>query len=143
MENPSILSHVSVGVRDMARSARFYDAVLGTLGVQRMFDEPFGIGYGRAFAEFWIGRPYDGGEPGAGNGTHFAFLAQSREEVDAFWATALAEGGSGDGAPGLRADYSPGYYACFVRDPDGHKIEAHVSEPVGEAPEGDPEAHPT
>jgi catechol 2,3-dioxygenase-like lactoylglutathione lyase family enzyme len=143
MDSPSIMSHVSIGVRDVERSARFYDAVLGTLGARRIFEVPSGIGYGRVFPEFWIGQPYDGGEPGTGNGTHFAFLARSREEVDAFWAAALAEGGTGEGQPGLRADYEPGYYACFLRDPDGHKIEAHVVEHGGEAPEGEPEAHPT
>lgn len=144
MDNPSIMSHVSVGVRDLERSARFYDAALACVGARRILDySPHAVAYGRVFPEFWIGRPHDGGEPGTGNGTHFAFLARSREEVDAFWRAALAQGGQEDGSPGLRPDYEPGYYACFVRDPDGHKIEVHLIEPTGEAPEGEPEAHPT
>lgn len=132
MENPSIMSHVSVGVADMDRSARFYDAVLAPFGARRILDlGPHGIAYGRVFPEFWIGRPLDGGAPAPGNGTHFAFLARSRDEVDAFWAAGLAHGGIGDGEPGPRADYGPGYYACYLRDPDGNKIEAHVMEEAG------------
>ncbi len=145
MENPSIMSHVSVGVADMERSARFYDAALAPFGARRIMDySPHAVAYGRVFPEFWIGRPLDGGAPSAGNGIHFAFLARSRDEVDAFWAAGLAHGGTGDGEPGLRADYGPGYYACFLRDPDGHKVEAHVMEEAEAAPaEAEAEAHPT
>lgn len=144
MENPSLMSHVSVGVSDMTRSAAFYDAVLAVFGARRMFDDASVICYGRAYPEFCIGTPYDGGPPSVGNGTHFGFLAQSREEVEAFWAAALAHGGSGDGAPGPRPDYGPGYYGCFVRDLDGHKIEAQFQdEAAGAGTDGEPEAHPS
>lgn len=126
--NPSIMSHVSVGVRDVPRAAAFYDAVLATLGARRVEDHGTAVGYGRMFPEFWIGAPSDGGEPTVGRGTHFAFLAASRAEVDAFWTAALAGGATPDGPPGPREHYGPGYYACFVRDLDGHKIEAHCIE---------------
>lgn len=145
-ENPSIMSHVSLGVADVERSAAFYDAVLATLGAGRVMEHPGVIAYGRAFPEFWIGRPHDGGAPGVGNGTHMGFLARSRDEVHAFWEAALAHGGAGDGAPGPRAHYGPGYYGCFVRDPDGHKIEAQWSDPAagaGEGEAGEVEAHPS
>ncbi|MBP1806231.1 VOC family protein [Rubellimicrobium aerolatum] len=146
MESPSILSHVSIGVADLGRSSAFYDAVLAVLGARRLIDEDGAVVYGRIFPEFGIGRPLDGGPPGVGNGMHFAFLARSRGEVDAFWRVGLEQGATEEGAPGLRPDYGPGYYACFLRDPDGHKIEAHVMDDATEEDTGaaeEAEAHPT
>ncbi|NJC08862.1 VOC family protein [Polymorphobacter fuscus] len=128
MDTPSLMSHVSVGVADLDRASRFYDAVLATLGARRIVDEAFGIAYGRQFPEFWIGRPHDGQPPVAGNGAHFAFLAADRGQVTAFHAAALAAGGSDDGAPGPRPHYGAEYYGAFARDPDGNKIEAMVWE---------------
>jgi catechol 2,3-dioxygenase-like lactoylglutathione lyase family enzyme len=117
------LSHVSVGVTDIPRARRFYDAVLATLAI-RMMVEFEGAGYGRDFPEFWIGPPHDGKPASAGNGTHICFKAESKEQVDDFHAKALELGGTDEGAPGLRPEYMPNYYAAFVRDPDGNKIEA-------------------
>ncbi len=118
-----ILSHVSVGVTDIPRARRFYDGVLATLRV-RMLVEFEGAGYGVDFPEFWIGHPHDGAPMSAGNGTHICFNANSKDEVDAFHARALELGGHDEGQPGLRPEYLPNYYAAFVRDPDGNKIEA-------------------
>jgi catechol 2,3-dioxygenase-like lactoylglutathione lyase family enzyme len=108
-DNPSILSHVSVGVADLGRAAAFYDAVLARLGARRVMEHPGVIADGRAFPEFWIGQPFDSGAPSPGNGAHVGFLARSRAEVDAFWEAALAHweaalahGGAGEGAPGGR-----------------------------------------
>jgi catechol 2,3-dioxygenase-like lactoylglutathione lyase family enzyme len=145
MDNPSIMSHVSIGVADVARSAAFYDAVLAVIDARRLVQHGDIIGYGRVFPEFWIGPPHDGGRPSAGNGTHFGFLARSREEVDAFWRAALDLGATPDGEPGPRPHYGPGYYGCFLRDPDGHKIEAQVTleDPNGTGGEAEVEAHPT
>ena len=120
----SVLSHVSLGTNDYPRAKAFYDAVLGTLQIRCVMDFPGGAGYGRAFPEFWIQSPHDGRPSSAGNGAHVAFLANSVDEVKAFHAKALELGGSDDGAPGLRPEYSAGYYAAFVRDLDGNKIEA-------------------
>lgn len=120
----SILSHVSLGTNDYDRAKAFYDALLATLQIRCVMDFPGGAGYGREFPEFWIQRPHDGGRAAVGNGVHVAFLATSEAEVDAFHAKALELGGSCDGPPGLRPDYEKGYYAAFVRDLDGHKIEA-------------------
>jgi catechol 2,3-dioxygenase-like lactoylglutathione lyase family enzyme len=121
----SILSHVSVGVSDLPRARAFYDAVMSALGYGVVMDHPeHGTAYGTAFPEFWIGRPHDGAAASAGNGTHIAFLAPDRAAVEAFHAAALAHGGSCDGPPGLRPEYTESYYAGFVRDPDGNKIEA-------------------
>lgn len=121
---PSIISHVSVGTNDFDRAKAFYTAVLGTLEVKVMMEHPGAVAFGRAFPEFWVGVPHDGGKAAVGNGSHFGFLAVSRAQVDAFYAKALALGGQGDGAPGPRDLYGPQYYGAFVRDLDGHKIEA-------------------
>lgn len=121
---PSVLSHVSLGSNDYPRAKAFYDAVLATLQIRCVMDFPGGAGYGRAFPEFWVQAPHDGGRASVGNGVHVAFLANSVEEVHAFHAKALALGATDDGAPGPRPDYGPDYYAAFVRDLDGHKIEA-------------------
>lgn len=127
MENPSILSHVSLGTNRFADAVAFYDQVLATLGIGRVADvtEHFpAIAYGRAYPEFWIQAPYDGKPAQTANGVHIAFFAASREEVHAFYDAALAAGATDDGAPGERPQYGKEYYGCFVRDLDGHKIEA-------------------
>ncbi|WP_255989287.1 VOC family protein [Chitinolyticbacter albus] len=123
-DNPSIMSHVSLGTNRFAEAAAFYDAVLATVGARRVLDFPGAIAYGKAYPEFWVQTPYDGQRAAAGNGTHFGFFAASPAEVDAFYTAALAHGASGDGAPGPREEYGAPYYGCFVRDLDGHKIEA-------------------
>ncbi|MDX2101086.1 MAG: VOC family protein [Alphaproteobacteria bacterium] len=124
------LDHVSVGVSDVAAARTFYDAALAPLGLVRamgegMGDDSWGWGYGKpnAFAQFWVQLPYDGGRPQPGNGCHVALRATNRAAVDAFHAAALAAGATCDGPPGLRS-YHPTYYAAFIRDPDGNKIEA-------------------
>jgi catechol 2,3-dioxygenase-like lactoylglutathione lyase family enzyme len=123
-ENPSIMSHVSVGTNDFERSTRFYDAVLGALGAKRLIEHPGAVAYGKVYPEFWVGVPFDQQPAETGNGIHFGFLAQSQAQVDAFYQAALAAGAQDDGKPGPRPLYGKPYYGCFVRDPDGHKIEA-------------------
>ncbi|MEQ9814927.1 MAG: VOC family protein [Azospirillaceae bacterium] len=118
-----MFNHVSVGTNDLAKAATFYDAVLGALGYRRTFSEDFGLAWGIAFPEFWATLPHDTQVATVGNGVHVAFIAPDRETVDRFHALALAHGGTDDGAPGERP-YEKGYYAAFVRDPDGNKIEA-------------------
>jgi catechol 2,3-dioxygenase-like lactoylglutathione lyase family enzyme len=121
---PSVISHVSLGTNDYPRAKAFYDAVLATLQIGCVMDFPGGAGYGRAFPEFWIQSPHDGGRASAGNGVHVSFLANTINEVEAFHAKALQLGGQDEGAPGYRPEYTPRYYAAFVRDLDGNKIEA-------------------
>ena len=119
-----LVSHVSVGVSDLARAGVFYDAVMAVLGARRVMEHGGGIGYGRTFPEFWASRPHDRQPAVTGNGTHICFAADGPEVVDAFHAAGLAAGGHDDGAPGRRPEYAPGYYAAFLRDPDGNKVEA-------------------
>lgn len=120
-DNPSIISHVSLGTNDLERAGRFYDAVLAAISSRRVMEhEGAAIAYGKSFPEFWVGKPFDGGRAEPANGVHIGFLA----EVDAFHRAALDAGGTSDGEPGPRPMYGKPYYGCFVRDPDGHKVEA-------------------
>lgn len=119
------MSHVSVGVTDLYRAGVFYDAVLAVVGARRVTEHGAGIGYGRAFPEFWARLPRDSrGAPVAGMGANVCFHASDPEAVVAFHDAGLAAGGYSDGAPGPRPEYAAGYYAAFLRDPDGNKVEA-------------------
>ncbi len=126
-----LIDHTGIGVADVARSAKFYDAALGALGLRRVVQLPEGdgadgIAYGVDVPCFWIDRFHPHGVK-----QHTAFVAQSRAQVDAFYAAAIAAGGTGNGSPGLRdpaTGYPPGYYAAFVLDPEGNNIEAVIRE---------------
>ena len=103
-ENPSIMSHVSIGTNDFERSVAFYDAVLPALGCKKLYDlaEFSAVAYGKVFPEFWVQKPIDGQPASVGNGTHFCFIAASNAEVDAFHEAAVAAGANDDGPPGPR-----------------------------------------
>jgi catechol 2,3-dioxygenase-like lactoylglutathione lyase family enzyme len=120
-----MLDHVSIGVRDLARAKRFYDAALQPLGYSCLSDGADGLGYGGSAASLWINAAERPVPPDEKSGLHVCFAAPSRDSVDAFHAAGLGAGGKDNGPPGLRADYGPGYYAAFVIDPDGYRIEAH------------------
>ena len=119
-----MIHHVSVGTNNLARSKRFYDGVLPIVGITLMAADESGLGYGSGTFHFSVQIPIDGRPATVGNGSHIAFAVEDRSVVDRFYAAALEHGGSADGAPGLRPDYDANYYGAFVRDPDGHKIEA-------------------
>ncbi len=123
-QNPCILSHVSLGSNRFDEAVVFYDQVLATLGCRRILEPPGAVAWGREYPEFWIQRPFDGGSAAVGNGTHVGFFAADQAAVDAFHRAALAAGARDEGAPGPRPEYGEPYYGCFVRDLDGHKIEA-------------------
>jgi catechol 2,3-dioxygenase-like lactoylglutathione lyase family enzyme len=120
-----MLDHVSIGVRDLARTKRFYDAALRPLGYTLLTEIEGTLGYGREVVAFWISAAKHPVSPDLKSGLHFCFAAPSRDSVDAFHAAALKGGGRDNGKPGLRADYGPNYYAAFVIDPDGYRLEAH------------------
>ena len=120
-----MLGHLSFGVRDLERAAHFYDRVLAPLGFQRVWGSERAVGFGEAGGGDKLAlfaRPNDARAPGPG--FHLAFDAPSNAAVDAFHRAALQAGGTDDGPPGLRLNYGPTYYAAFVIDPDGHKLEA-------------------
>ena len=124
---PSIINHVSIGTNRFNEAIEFYDAVLTTIGASRQLEIPnFAVAYGKYFPEFWVQLPFDGKSASVANGTHFAFLAASREVVDEFYRVALEAGATCAGEPGFRPQYGAGYYAAYVFDLDGHKIEANV-----------------
>jgi catechol 2,3-dioxygenase-like lactoylglutathione lyase family enzyme len=119
-----MLGHLSFGVADLARSTAFYDAAMGALGLARVWTSDHGVGYGAPGGGDKLAlfpRP-DALAPGAG--FHLAFDAPDRAAVDRFHAAAMAAGGTDDGAPGPRPHYGDTYYAAFVIDPDGYKLEA-------------------
>jgi catechol 2,3-dioxygenase-like lactoylglutathione lyase family enzyme len=124
-----MIDHLSLGVSDLARALAFYDALLAPLGHARLWTREDAAGWGppgaadEPFAVYLSQRAASGARA-AGNGSHLAFTAPSRQAVDAFHAAALALGGSDEGAPALRPRYGADYYAAFVRCPDGHKLEA-------------------
>ena len=124
MENPSIISHVSIGSDNFERALEFYDRVMATLGAKRVMEHPGAVAYGKVYPEFWVGKPLDGEKAHPGNGIHFGFVAQSTQQVDEFYRVALEAGGKDNGPPGPRPIYGEPYYGCFVFDLDGNKIEA-------------------
>jgi catechol 2,3-dioxygenase-like lactoylglutathione lyase family enzyme len=120
-----MFDHVSIGVRDLARTKRFYDAALAPLGYRCLRQSPTLLGYGGDSVALWIS-PTEAPVPAdLQSGLHFCFNAPNRDAVDAFHRAALGAGGSDNGAPGLRPEYSADYYAAFVIDPDGYRLEAY------------------
>ena len=122
-----MLDHVSLGVADLERSRRFYDAVLRPLGLVRIVDfqsrgSDYGALAGSLGVEFTITQEPKASLPA--RGMHVCFRAPDRAAVEAFHRAALASGGRNDGEPGLRAQYHADYFAAFVLDPDGHRVEA-------------------
>ncbi|MEM6636117.1 MAG: VOC family protein [Pseudomonadota bacterium] len=122
----SAISHITLGSNDLGRSGRFYDEVLGILGFRRLPKPP---GKPPAYEKdgmptIYISAPEDGRPATWGNGTHIAFVADTQASVKAFHEAALRLGGSDAGAPGPRPDYGDNYFAAYVRDPDGNKLQA-------------------
>ena len=124
-----MLSHVSLGVKDLSKSRHFYDAVLEPLGYKCLFESAEALGYGAATAEFWVLAVKHPVPADNESGLHFCFDAARRAEVDSFHRAALAAGGRDNGKPGLRKDYGDDYYAAFVIDPDGYRLEAYTTSP--------------
>ncbi len=123
-----MFDHFSLRVRDLERSKAFYARALAPLGAAIQMEFEGGAGIGPAGKpSFWLSQ----GDPPAS--LHFAFVAPDRAAVDAFYAAAIAAGARDNGAPGVREQYHPTYYAAFVFDPDGHNIEAVCHAPPGAA----------
>ena len=119
-----MIDHVSIPVHDLAASTRFYEAVLAPLGMTRLETRPATVGFGKSYPEFWLNLRKDLTLAPAGHGAHVSLRARSTDIVDAFHAAALAADGTSDGAPGLRPQHGEGYYAAFIRDADGNRVEA-------------------
>ncbi len=119
-----MFDHVSIGVRDIARSRAFYDAALGPLGFSRLSTGDDSLGYGDGPIRLWVNLADAPVPADPKSGLHFCLAAPNRESVAKFHAAALAAGGRDNGKPGLRPDYGEGYYAAYVVDPDGYRLEA-------------------
>lgn len=123
--------YITLGARDPEEGARFYDAVLATIG----WSSHAAFGDWRAYSAggtgdgflIWIASPFDGNPATAGNGTMAAFPARSRADVDTFYHVAMKNGAKDEGAPGIREIYGPNWYAAYLRDPTGNKIAVYYN----------------
>ena len=120
-----MFNHVSIGVRDVARTKRFYDAALKPLGYSCLHEADGSLGYGDTAVALWISAAENPVPADKKSGLHFCLDAPTRKSVDAFHAAGVKAGGRDNGKPGLRSDYGPDYYAAFVIDPDGYRLEAY------------------
>lgn len=120
-----MLDHVSIGVRDVRKAQKFYDAALTALGYRCLSSSEGSLGYGKDSVVLWINAAERPVADDPQSGLHFCFVAATRQAVDAFHAAALANGGRDNGEPGVRADYDANYYAAFVYDPEGYRLEAY------------------
>jgi catechol 2,3-dioxygenase-like lactoylglutathione lyase family enzyme len=119
-----MIDHVSIGVRDLARATQFYEALLDTIGLTKLEARRETVGFGKRYPELWLNHRAGMDATAPDSGAHVCLRARSTEAVDAFHAAALRAGGTCDGAPGQRPHHRVGYYAAFIRDPDGNRIEA-------------------
>lgn len=127
-----MIDHISIGVSNLESSTRFYEVTLAPLGLAKLVTRSVSVGFGKRYPEFWIHARPEMVKVPPSNGSHVCFRTASETEVDAFHQAALGAGGRSDGAPGLRPHERVRYYAAFICDPDGHRIEV-VTFPVGDA----------
>ena len=127
-----MIDHITFGISDFKRSTAFYDAALAPLGIKPLYVVPHEqtngvdvVGYGDTRPFFWLAA-----QDALSGKFHVAFAAETRAQVDAFYAAALAAGGTDNGPPGPRPHYDPNYYGAFVLDPDGRNVEAVCHAPA-------------
>jgi catechol 2,3-dioxygenase-like lactoylglutathione lyase family enzyme len=118
-----MIDHVSIAVRNLGVSAQFYQLILEPLGYTRQADHPTRVAFGTKYPELWLNACPAMAAIAADTGAHICLRARSVEAVDVFHALALANGGTDDGPPGLRQATQVMYYAAFIRDPDGNRLE--------------------
>lgn len=125
-----MIDHLSIGTRDLGRAQAFYDEALAPLGYRRLSADASSLGYGAENVSFYVLASEAPVPANAGSGLHVCFAAPTRASVDAFYTAALASGGRDNGKPGVRQDYDPNYYAAFVIDPDGYRLEAYCGSEI-------------
>jgi catechol 2,3-dioxygenase-like lactoylglutathione lyase family enzyme len=125
-----MIDHISIGVADIKRTKKFYDAAFKSLGYKCLSEGADSLGYGDKAVSLWIGAAKHPVKADLQSGLHFCFAAPTRKAVDAFHVAALGAGGTDNGGPGLRASYGENYYAAFVIDPDGYRLEAYCGRPA-------------
>lgn len=121
-----MIGYTIVGVRDLHRAARFYGPIFEEMGFEECFRDDDVVSWGDRADDraprFFVCRPFDGGPASVGNGAMTAFLIEDTGRIDRCYDRAMRHGGTDEGPPGLRPQYGPGFYAAYVRDPDGNKI---------------------
>ncbi|HTV95423.1 MAG TPA: VOC family protein [Steroidobacteraceae bacterium] len=120
-----MINHMSIGVRSLARAKAFYDPVLAAIGYRCLSEDAGSLGYGASSAAFWVLRTERPMPANPESGLHICFNAPNGDAVKRFHAAGLANGGQDNGKPGLRTDYGPDYFAAFLVDPEGYRLEAH------------------
>jgi catechol 2,3-dioxygenase-like lactoylglutathione lyase family enzyme len=125
-----MIDHISIGVADIKRTKKFYDAAFKSLGYKSLSEGADSLGYGDKAVSLWIGAAKHPVKADLQSGLHYCFAAPTRKAVDAFHVAALGAGGTDNGGPGLRASYGENYYAAFVIDPDGYRLEAYCGRPA-------------
>lgn len=118
-----MIDHISISVRDLAQSAAFYQSVLSTIGFAKLVEKPGTVGFGKRYPEFWLNHRPEVDGHGVGEGFHVCLRARTTGQVHEFHRVATTLGADSDGDPGLRPEYSNNYYAAFIRDRDGNRIE--------------------
>ena len=124
--NRKIISHVSIGTNQFKKAIEFYDSVFTAIGIKRVIEllDYNAVAYGKTHPEFWVQTPVNDLPAETANGIHFGFSCESQKHVDSFYEAAIKAGATCEGPPGPRPHYGIEYYGCFVKDLDGHKIEA-------------------
>lgn len=118
-----MIDHISIGVGDLAKSTLFYKKVLPTIGLEMLAERAGTVGFGKTYPEFWLNHRPQMAAVEADSGVHIALRTKGQEAVDRFYQAAVEVGATSDGAPGFRSQYHEGYYAAFIRDPEGNRIE--------------------
>lgn len=119
-----MIDHVSIAVSDLDLATDFYETVLAEIGLEKLVVREGTVGFGKRYPEFWLNARPGVASQDADSGQHVCLRARTKERIDAFHRAALAGGADSDGAPGLRHEYSDNYYAAFIRDRDGNRVEA-------------------
>ncbi|EJN04585.1 VOC family protein [Phyllobacterium sp. YR531] len=121
-----MIGYTMVGTRDLLQAGEFYDPLMAGIGFERCYSDDVVISWGskadESVARFFVGLPFDGKAASVGNGNMTAFRVDDAETIDRLHALSVQNGGSSEGKPGLRPQYGPGFYAAYIRDPDGNKI---------------------
>jgi len=125
-----MLNHISIGASSIPAAKAFYDATLSALGYRCLSEDAMSLGYGSETAEFWVLRCEKPVQDESASGLHICFTAPTKESVNSFHAAGLRNGGFDHGKPGPRPNYGTDYYAAFLKDPDGYRVEAYCSAPA-------------
>lgn len=120
-----MLNHISIGASSLPAAKAFYDAALSALGYRCLSEDASSLGYGSETVEFWVLKSEKPVPDEAASGLHICFTAGTKDGVNRFHAVGLRHGGRDHGKPGTRPDYGSDYYAAFLKDPDGYRVEAY------------------